>query len=120
MDKNILVKCKLCENFEITHENMKEALKNKSMGHLMAKKLALKLGGEKGLKKVMKVGLLKKDERLLGEYLKGTLISHLALKHKRFVLIKYPKFRGGLRSWEVTKKAFTFNWKELKKYDIEE
>lgn len=118
MDENIIVKCKFCDKFVITTEQMEEVIKNKSLGHLMAKKLALKLGGEKGLAKVKKAGLIKKDERLLAEFIKGTILSHLALKHMKYVLIKYPKIFGGRRSWDATKKAFQFNWKALKKYDI--
>ncbi|RLI71479.1 hypothetical protein DRO91_05585 [Candidatus Heimdallarchaeota archaeon] len=117
-DKNLVVKCKLCEAFQITKQDMNKNLADKGLGYLMAKKLALKLGGEKGLAKVKDVGLVKKDERLLAEYIKGTLLSHLSLKHMKYVLRRYPKFKGGLKSWEATKKAFHFNWEALKEYEI--
>jgi len=120
MTNNIIVKCKLCKNFQITTEDMDLVKADKGLGYLMTKKLALKLGGEKALAKVKKVGLIKKDERLLAEYLKGTLLSHLSLKHMKWCFRYYPKFKGGLNSWTATKKAFEFNWEKLKKYDIKE
>jgi len=118
MDENIVARCKICKDFIITTQEMDAALANKSLGHLMAKKLAEKLGGKKGLATVKKAGLIKKDERLLGEFIKGTLLSHLSLKHMKYVLLKYPKLFGGQRAMDATKKAFQFNWEALKKYDI--